>query len=234
MSSSGIAFFEICAKPETALISDDPKAAFKEFNLISRIYLHAAPGPEDDQILRGTLRAACLSSNLVADWLRCYRQQCHSGVEDWCITKVGSTMRWMRSISLPFYLSPCLRCWTQILWLSANLRSERSSLLLLLLLYQRSLGARRQLQLTRYSRDGSKEVSRSVVDRPQVRAGLHNPKRLLDLVGSSTSALDQTKRFELLKGAGMNFKGTKSFSDKLNAAILQLDLGLGGYSRRIP
>ena len=143
MSSSGIAFFEICAKPETALISDDPKAAFKEFNLISRIYLHAAPGPEDDQILRGTLRAACLSSNLVADWLRCYRQQCHSGVEDWCITKVGSTMRWMRSISLPFYLSPCLRCWTQILWLSANLRSERSSLLLLLLLYQRSLGARR-------------------------------------------------------------------------------------------
>ena len=64
----------------------------------------------------------------------------------------------------------------------------------------------------------------------RLRAGLHNPKGLLDLVRSSTSALDQTKRLELLKGAGMSFKGTKSFSDKLNAAILQLDLGLGGYS----
>jgi len=62
-----------------------------------------------------------------------------------------------------------------------------------------------------------------------VRALLHNPKCLLDLVASSTSALDQTKRLELLKGAGMSFNVTKSFSDKLNAAILELDLGLGGY-----
>jgi len=52
-----------------------------------------------------------------------------------------------------------------------------------------------------------------------LRAGL-NPKGLLNMVGSSTSALDQTKRLELLEGAGMSFKGTKSFSDKLNAAIL--------------
>ena len=55
MSSSGNSLLEICAKAETALTRDDAMAAFKEFNLISRIYLHAAPGPEDDPLLRSTL-----------------------------------------------------------------------------------------------------------------------------------------------------------------------------------
>ena len=81
--------------------------------------------------------------------------------------------------------------------------------------------------------DGSDEVTKRkklLLTREKLRAGLHDPKGLLDLVGSSTSALDRTKRLELLKDAGMSFKGTKSFSDKLNAAILRLDLGLGGHS----
>ena len=67
----------------------------------------------------------------------------------------------------------------------------------------------------------------------KLRAALHNPNGLLDLVGSSTSALDQTRRLELLKGADVSFRGTKSFSDKLNAVVLQLDLSerilYGGY-----
>ena len=66
VSSSGSSLFEICTKAETALTSDDAKAAFKEFNLISRIYLHAAPGPEDDQLLRGALSEVRLTDNLVA------------------------------------------------------------------------------------------------------------------------------------------------------------------------
>ena len=50
-------------------------------------------------------------------------------------------------------------------------------------------------------------------------------------MGPSTTALDRTKRLELLKGAGMSFKGpSRSFSDRLNAAIQRLDLGLGGHS----
>ena len=51
-------------KAETALTSDEAKAAFKEFKLIATIYLHAAPGPEGDQILCGILSAASLSYNL--------------------------------------------------------------------------------------------------------------------------------------------------------------------------
>ena len=66
MRSSGSSLVEICAKAETAFTRDDAMAAFKEFNLISRIYLHAAPVPEDDPLLRSTLRTAHLSDKLMA------------------------------------------------------------------------------------------------------------------------------------------------------------------------
>ena len=72
---------------------------------------------------------------------------------------------------------------------------------------------------------------RTLLTRERLRAGMHDPKGLLNLVGHSTNALDRTKKLELLKNAGYDFdsKG-KSFSDKLNAATLRLDLGLGGHS----
>ena len=54
---------------------------------------------------------------------------------------------------------------------------------------------------------------------------------LLNLEGASTNALDRTKKLELLKSAGYDFElKKKSFSDKLNAATLHLELGLGGHS----
>ena len=61
--------------------------------------------------------------------------------------------------------------------------------------------------------------------------GLHNPKGLLDLVGSTTNALERTKRLELLKTSGLMNKtqgARKSFSVKLNEATDRLELGLGG------
>ena len=63
--------------------------------------------------------------------------------------------------------------------------------------------------------------------------GLHNSKGLLDLVGSTTNALERTKRLELLKTSGMMNKNQgswKSFSVKLNEATDRLELGLGGLS----
>ena len=53
------------------------------------------------------------------------------------------------------------------------------------------------------------------------------------MVDSSTNAIERTKRLELLKSAGHVFgtQGKKtSFVDKLNAAILRLELGLGAQS----
>ena len=72
---------------------------------------------------------------------------------------------------------------------------------------------------------------RTLLTREKLRAGLHDPRGRLDLVGASTNALDRTKRLELQKSAGYDFDvKNKSFSDKLNGTTLRLDLGLGGHS----
>ena len=71
-----------------------------------------------------------------------------------------------------------------------------------------------------------------LMTRERLRAGLHDPRGLLNLVGSSTDALERTKKLELLKSAGFCFDGKNknaSFSEKFNAATWRLDLGLGGH-----
>ena len=52
------------------------------------------------------------------------------------------------------------------------------------------------------------------------------------MVGSSTNALERTKKLELLKSSGLLVKhqGSRSFSDKLNDAGVRLDLGFGGQA----
>ena len=71
-----------------------------------------------------------------------------------------------------------------------------------------------------------------LMTREKLRSGLHDPRGLLNIAGSSTNALERMMRLELLKSAGVEFESKKSssFSEKLNAAIARLDLGLGGQS----
>ena len=74
---------------------------------------------------------------------------------------------------------------------------------------------------------------KALVTREKLRAGMHDQKGLLNLVGSSTDALEKTKRLELLKTAGIDSSANNarsSFADKLNAASLRLELGLGGHT----
>ena len=81
--------------------------------------------------------------------------------------------------------------------------------------------------------DDARSVKKNVLKtREKLRAGLHDPKGLLDLVGSSTNALEHTKKLELLKSSGLlsKTKGTRSFSERLKRAKERLDLGLGGQS----
>ena len=78
---------------------------------------------------------------------------------------------------------------------------------------------------------GSKR--RALMTRERLRAGQHDPKGLLNLVCTSTNALEHTKNLELLKSAGYIFNSTsrnQSAAVKFNAATVRLDLGLGGQS----
>ena len=71
---------------------------------------------------------------------------------------------------------------------------------------------------------------RTLMTRQRLRAGVDDPKGLLDLGGTSTDALERTKKLELLKNAGYNFDALgKTFPERFNAATLRLDLGLGGH-----
>ena len=67
--------------------------------------------------------------------------------------------------------------------------------------------------------------------RERLRAGQHDPKGLLDLVNTSTNALEHAKKLELRKSAGFIFNSTNkklSMAEQFNAASVRLDLGLGG------
>ena len=79
---------------------------------------------------------------------------------------------------------------------------------------------------------GSRTKKCSLMTREKLRASFNDPKGLLDLMDSSTNSLKRTKKMELLKSTCYNFITQKnaSFSDKLNAVILRLDLGMGGQS----
>ena len=83
--------------------------------------------------------------------------------------------------------------------------------------------------------DEVRTIKKSVlVTRQRLRAGVDDPKGLLNLVDSSTNALEQAKKLELLKSSGLlqKLKGTPSFSDRLKQAIIDLDLGLGGQKAK--
>ena len=73
-----------------------------------------------------------------------------------------------------------------------------------------------------------------LVTRQKLRAGLDDPRGLLNLATSSTNALERTKQLELLKSSGwlQNQRSGMSVADKLNEAILNVDLGLAAHRVR--
>ena len=79
---------------------------------------------------------------------------------------------------------------------------------------------------------GASSLKRTLFTREKLRAGEHDPKGLLDLISTSTSALEHTKKLELLKAAGyiLTSKNKASEAEKFNAATVRLELGLGGQS----
>ena len=80
---------------------------------------------------------------------------------------------------------------------------------------------------------GGASKHRALMTRERLRAGQHDPKGLLDLVNTSTSALEHAKKLELRKSAGFIFNSTNkklSMAEQFNATAVRLNLGLGGQS----
>ena len=79
---------------------------------------------------------------------------------------------------------------------------------------------------------GGSSTGRALMTREKLRAAQHDPKGLLDLVNTSTNALEHAKKLELLKSKGyiLHPNRNRSMTEKFNAAEVRLDLGLGGQS----
>ena len=247
--TSGVTMLDLCNSIEAATTSDEAKEAFNDFNLLMMIYIEAAPGPEHDKLLRGVLSKVKLSEKLVSAF-----GQSPSIKQAVRAYKIDILQELARSIQLRESRKRRFETMDDDLFSTflPEPASPHSDTDPLTGGGDESKPPKRKLSevsdlkpIPKKPRvpelatadeilaDGSDDVTtrkKVLLTREKLRAGLHNPKGLLDLVGSSTSALDRTKRLEMLKGAGMSFKGTRSFSDRLNAAIQRLDLGLGGHS----
>ena len=249
MEVSGFTLIDVCHKIEAASTSMEARAAFKDFNRLMMIYLEAAPAPEHDKLLRGVLSSTELSGKLVSAIKQA--PSVKEGCREYKINILQELARSIRvkesqkrrldamddelfSTFLPDPVSPLSD--TDPLP-AADVKPKPP---------KRKLSKESELKpapkkprvpdlatAEELFDEGNDDIStrkKVLLTREKLRASLHNPKGLLDLVGSSTSALDHTKRLEMLKGAGMSLKGTRSFSDRLNAAIQRLDLGLGGHT----
>ena len=251
MSASEETMFDICLRAEAAVTSGEARAAFKQFNLLMRILLEAAPGLEHEGLLRQAILTIKVSQRFgeaisSASSIRTAIKEYKIGILQ-CLAKAIRLRELQQrqddemdaelfSTFLPEPRSPLSESDQLIKAAGGDVAvkrgiSEVSDLTSIPMKKPRVPEVASVEEVLATSGDDIASSKKILLTRERLRAGLNSTKGLLDLVGPSTTALDRTKRLELLKGAGMSFKGpSRSFSDRLNAAIQRLDLGLGGHS----
>ena len=251
--------YDICMEAEGASNRDGLKVAFKRFNGVTRILLGAAPGASYDRLTREAFESVRLSPRLsnhlgtapsVQVAIRDYKTGILQGLAA-SIRRRAARERHDEELDdelfsrfLPDPVSPVSeaeRIHTEeddlsVLRSGSGSPSRKrgvSAVTELASIPKKSkvpaLASVTQVESERVGEGSSKKV---LLTREKLRAGLHDKKGLLDLIGTSTNALERTKKLELLKSSGLLFdsKGKTSFEDNLSAALLRLNLGLGGSS----
>ena len=259
MALTNDSLYGICMEAEGSTNRGDLKVAFKRFNGVMRIFLGAAPGASYDLLTREAIESVRLSSRLsnhlgtaasVRDAIRDYKTGILQGLA------VSIRRREARerhddelddelfSRFLPEPVSPVSEAERMPMEEedpsvlrsgegSPSRKRSFSAMGELAKIPKKSkvpeLASVARVESERVDEGSSKKV---LLTREKLRAGLHDKKGLLDLIGPSTNALERTKKLELLKSAGLLFdsKGKTRFEDNLSAALLRLDLGLGGSS----
>ena len=250
-------FLTTCREAELAPSREALKVAFKRFNKILRFFIEAAPGTENNdkalkaldsmpmsERFKAVLRTAHSVQEASSSYkealcrdlaLRLQREEARERADD--SQDEALLTRWLPAPSLVEQKSPVpddpasgsskpLPLTTEPKKRALADPAEAPGLL-----KKSKIPALASLsRVSGLNIDGSPK-RRVLVTREKLRKGLKDPRGLLDLEGSSTHALERAKRLELLKSAGCLFdKKDKSFSEKLNSAILRLELGVGGNS----
>ena len=253
LTTTGVSFEALCHAIETASCRPDLKLAFQKFNTFTRFFLEVAPAPRHADLVCSALLRMGVSERLEA----CVRSSATvrlalTSYKTAVLLELAIALRLKDKVArrddlqdeelfsrfLPEPISP------------GSSEHERADMLGIVGGGSRKRGVSAVADLEPIPRKskvpalasiehlstnlslGATPKKKLLVTREKLRAGFHDPKGLLDLVDSSTSALERTKKLELLKSAGFEFdsRDKSSFPDKLNAAILRLELGLGGHS----
>ena len=238
----------ICTSIEGATTQDELKVAFTRLDKIVRIFVGVAPKKEDDPQLREALSKLELSKRLLRsiqtgsslrDGVLAYKRTIIKELassKHQEVTQASLDERMNDQLFAEFFPAngdPAVEALAQkqgkkrlssVAFPDSSFSAIPKKTLVpaLASLHQFSSGEGAEVAV-------KKNV---LVTREKLRAGLNDPKGLLDLTQSSTNALEHTKKLELLKTSGLLFKSrkTKSFSDKLDEASVRLELGLGGNS----
>ena len=261
LSTTGSSFFELCSSIERARTRDGLKAAFSQFNLVLRVFLGAAPASEHDKLVRDTLcslnpterlKSFLESATSVTEALSLYKASVATDLADILRNQAALSQLdddrddelLLRLLPLPESAGPDdepliddvtthrveiekpskKRVFSSVDELPSIPRLSKVPAL---------ASASRMQQLIDHGEASKKQA---LLTRQKLRAGMHDPRGLLRMVGSSTNALERAKELEILKSAGFVLHDDKksreksSFSDRLMMATTRLELGLGGHT----
>ena len=258
LKATNDSLFNICREAELASSKEAFRVAFKRFNRVMRFFLEGAPGAESavralkaisTLPMSGRFESILTTAGSVQEAATSYKEALCRGLasklrredererledskDDELFSRFLPEVPPVAQISDVTAVDPASS--RSLFQVTTSRKRDASAVTDVVRIPKKSkIPALASLsRVSGLSNDGSPK-KRVLVTREKLRAGLHDPRGLLDLEGSSTSALERTKKLELLKSAGCLFEKKKkdqSFADKLNAAVLRLELGVGGHS----
>ena len=252
LGTSKSSFSDLCANMEKAKSRAEVKAAFKEFNAVVSILLEAAPGDQFTALVKDSLcsfklsdrlREALLSTSPVSVALIQYKEA--------IATDLAVAMR-ARATSALLYDEKDDEILLRLLPQPSPSNSDDGPQALGSMPKKRVFSAIDDppiipkktsvpalASLSRVQEligQGSVTKKQALLTREKLRAGAHDPRGLLKMVGSSTNALERAKQMEILKCSGYGLDENKKsqgkipFADKLQMARTRLELGLRGHA----
>ena len=258
LSATKSSVYDLCVNIERAKNRVDVKRAFREFNAVMRILLEAATADQHDTLVRDSLcslklskrwRETLLSTSPVSLALLQYKE---AVATDLAVTMSAQAARallydkkdkemLLRLLPVPSPPHeaepsrshgelqgegriPTKRTFTEIDDLPVIPKVSSVPALASLSRMQELID------------QGSVSKKQALLNREKLRLWLHDPRGLLQMVGSSTNALERAKKMEIQKCAGFVFdenkksQGKVPFADRLQMARTSLELGLGGHT----
>ena len=256
LNATKSSMYDLCVNIEKAKNRAEVKAAFTEFNMVVRILLEAAPGDEHNTLVRESLcsfklsarlEEALLSVSSVSVALLKWKEAVAIDLAEAMRAQAARAVLYdEKDDEMLLRLLPVPSPPPGVGQIPIDDGSQNQGILTKKRVFsaidqssaipeESSLPALASLSRMQELVDhGCITKKQSLLTREKLRSALKDPRGLLKMVSSSTSALERTKKMEILKCAGVVFDENKElqrktpFADRLQTARTRLELGLKG------